>query len=61
MYDYGEDRYESGDEVGDDEEEGEMRLREIWDDEVEREEEEGREDDGTLRNEGESSTVGCGH
>ena len=40
-YDYGENRYESGDEVGDDEEEGETRLREIWDEEVEREEKEG--------------------
>ena len=55
-YDYGEDRYESGDEVGDDEEEGEMRLREIWDDEVEREEEEGGGEEGTLRNEGDSSS-----
>ena len=33
-----------------------MRLREIWDDEVEREEEEGGGGEGTLRNEGDSSS-----
>ena len=40
-YDDGEERYESGEELDDDEREGEMRLREVWDDKVEREEEEG--------------------
>ena len=41
-YECGEDRYDSDDEIGDDEEEGETRLREIWDEEVEREEERGK-------------------
>ena len=50
-YDDGEERYESGEELDDDEREGEMRLREVWDDEVEREEEEGageRQDSRTV-------------
>ena len=36
-YEDGEHRHESSEELGDDEEEGERRLREIWDEEVERE------------------------